>query len=49
MESIGGLRNRTVAFLNAASEAQGQATPEGQVPMPMAEEPSVEEVEGDLA
>ena len=46
MESIGGLRNRTVAFLNAASEAQGQETPEGQVPMPMAEEPSVEEVEG---
>ena len=32
MESIGGLRNRTVAFLNAASEAQGKETPEGMVP-----------------
>ena len=35
MESIGGLRNRTVAFLNAASEAQGQETPEGMVPAGM--------------
>ena len=32
MESIGGLRNKTVAFLNAASEKQGQETPEGMVP-----------------
>ena len=35
MESIGGLRNRTVAFLNAASEAQGQETPDGMVPAGM--------------
>jgi len=32
MEAVGGLRNKTVAFLNAASEAQGQETPEGMVP-----------------
>ena len=32
MEAVGGLRNKTVAFLNAASEAQGQAAPEGMVP-----------------
>ncbi len=32
MEAIGGLRNKTVAFLNAASEKQGQETPEGMVP-----------------
>lgn len=33
LEQIGGLRNRTVAFLNAASEAQGQEAPEGMVPV----------------
>ena len=32
MEAVGGLRNKTVAFLNAASEAQGQDAPEGMVP-----------------
>ena len=32
MEAVGGLRNKTVAFLNAASEAQGQETPQGMVP-----------------
>ena len=32
MESVGGLRNKTVAFLNAASKAQGQDAPEGMVP-----------------
>ena len=32
METVCGLRNRTVAFLNAASEAQGQDAPEGMVP-----------------
>ena len=33
MEAVGGLRNRTVAFLNAASAEQGQdAPPEGMVP-----------------
>ena len=33
LEQIGGLRNRTVAFLNAAAEAQGQEAPEGMVPV----------------
>ena len=32
LEAVGSLRNRTVAFLNAASEAQGQEAPEGMVP-----------------
>ena len=32
MEAIGGLRNRTVAFLEAASKEQGQPAPEGMVP-----------------
>ena len=32
LEAVGGLRNKTVAFLNAASEAQGQEAPEGMVP-----------------
>ena len=32
MEAIGGLRNRTVAFLNAASAEKGQEAPEGFVP-----------------
>lgn len=32
MEAIGGLRNRTVAFLNAASAEQGKKAPEGMVP-----------------
>ena len=32
MEAVGGLRNRTVAFLNAASAEQGQEAPEGMVP-----------------
>jgi len=33
LEQVGGLRNRTVAFLNAASAAQGQEAPEGMVPV----------------
>ena len=37
LESVGGLRNRVVAFLNAASEAQGQEAPQGAVPV---EEPA---------
>lgn len=32
MAAVGGLRNKTVAFLNAASEKQGQEAPEGMVP-----------------
>jgi hypothetical protein len=32
MEAVGGLRNRTVAFLNAASAEQGQDAPQGMVP-----------------
>ena len=44
LEAVGGVRNRIVTFLNAASEAQGQEAPEGQVPV---EEPSVEEVADD--
>ena len=32
MEAVGGLRKRTVAFLNAASAEQGQDAPEGMVP-----------------
>ncbi len=40
LEAVGGLRNRTVAFLNAASK--GKETPEGQVPVEeaVAEEPA---------
>ena len=37
LEAVGGLRNRVVAFLNAASEAQGEELPEGAVPV---EEPA---------
>lgn len=44
LEAVGGVRNRIVTFLNAASAAQGEDTPEGQVPV---EEPSVEEVADD--
>ena len=32
LEAVGGLRNRTVAFLNAASAEQGQDAPQGMVP-----------------
>ena len=32
MEAVGGLRNRTVQFLNQAAEAQGEKAPEGMVP-----------------
>ena len=32
MEAVGGLRNRTVQFLNEASAAQGEKAPEGMVP-----------------
>ena len=32
LEAVGGLRNKTVAFLNAAAEAQGEEAPEGLVP-----------------
>ena len=45
MEAVGGLRNRTVAFLNAAAPKDGEV-PEGQVPV---EEPSVEEVTAEEA
>lgn len=45
LEAVGGLRNRTVAFLNAAAPKDGDV-PEGQVPV---EEPSVEEVEAEEA
>ena len=45
METIGGLRNRTVAFLNAASAEQGEKAPEGMVP---AGADLPEEVEGDI-
>ena len=45
MEAIGGLRNRTVAFLNAASAEQGEKAPEGMVP---AGADLPEEVEGDI-
>ena len=40
LEAVGGLRNRTVKFLNAASK--GSETPEGQVPVEeaVAEEPA---------
>ena len=44
LEAVGGLRNRTVAFLNAAAPKDG--VPEGQVPV---EEPSVDEVEAEEA
>lgn len=44
LEAVGGVRNRIVTFLNAASAAQGEEAPEGQVPV---EEPSVEEVADD--
>ena len=44
LEAVGGVRNRIVTFLNAASAAQGEDAPEGQVPV---EEPSVEEVADD--
>jgi len=41
LEAVGGLRNRTVKFLNAASK--GNETPEGQVPVEeVADEESVE-------
>jgi hypothetical protein len=40
LEAIGGLRNRIVAFLNAAAPKDGKQ-PEGTVPV--AEEPSVQE------
>ena len=40
LEAIGGLRNRIVAFLNAAAPKDGEQ-PEGAVPV--AEEPSVDE------
>ena len=33
LEQIGGLRNRTVKFLNVAAEAKGQEAPEGMVPV----------------
>ncbi len=39
LESVGGLRNRVVTFLNAASKGADEA-PEGQVPV---EEPASEE------
>ena len=42
LEAVGGVRNRIVTFLNAASAAQGEDTPEGQVP-------EVEAVEEDSA
>ena len=45
MEAIGGLRNRTVAFLNAASAEQGEKAPEGMVP---AGADLPEEVEGEV-
>ena len=45
LEAVGGLRNRTVAFLNAAAPKDGEV-PEGQVPV---EEPSVEEVTAEEA
>jgi|TARA_R110000823_G_scaffold258386_1_gene379834 hypothetical protein len=45
METIGGLRNRTVAFLNAASAEQGEKAPEGMVP---AGADLPEEVEGEV-
>ena len=44
MESIGGLRNRTVTFLNQASEAQGKEAPEGMVPEADPEVVTAEEV-----
>ena len=45
MEAIGGLRNRTVAFLEAASKEQGEPAPEGMVP---AGADLPETVEGDV-
>jgi hypothetical protein len=45
MEAVGGLRNKTVAFLNAAAEAQGEEAPEGLVP---AGADLPEEVEGEV-
>ena len=44
LEAVGGLRNRTVAFLNAASEAQGKEAPEGMVPEMVADEAAEEVV-----
>ena len=44
LEAVGGLRNRIVSFLNAAT-AEGESTPEGSVPEVMTEEP----VESDSA
>jgi len=45
LEAVGGVRNRIVAFLNAAAPKDGEV-PEGQVPV---EEPSVEEVTAEEA
>jgi len=42
LEAVGGLRNRTVAFLNAASEAQGKEAPEGMVPEMVADDAAEE-------
>ena len=42
LEAVGGLRNRTVTFLNAASK--GSETPEGQVPE--VEAPAEDSAEG---
>jgi len=33
LEAVGGLRSRVVAFLNEASNQQGQDAPEGEVPV----------------
>jgi len=43
LEAVGGLRTRTVAFLNAASK--GNETPEGQVPE-VVDTPAEDSVEG---
>ena len=44
LEAVGGLRNRIVSFLNAATK-EGEQSPEGSVPEVMSEEP----VESDSA
>ena len=41
MEAIGSLRNRTVAFLNAAAPAEGEA-PQGDLPVEDEDEASAE-------
>tara|TARA_B100000963_G_scaffold360622_1_gene392218 strand:+ start:15632 stop:15976 length:345 start_codon:yes stop_codon:yes gene_type:complete len=47
LEAIGGLRNRVVAFLNAASESQGKDAPEGLVPEAPAGDDLPDEVEAE--